>query len=260
MSDIIYINNTKKIYGIVLITALVPIIYLTEINNKNKDDDYKLSLDLIDKTIKLTNATIYYPEMSLTDCIIDGYKIRQEDIINRNIYIRTFKYESSINSFNIKTIKINNKTKSSSFIITPFNSPNGVIRLEKVNVSEYDFHINNMNLNLKPTSPNEEVMSIDNYIYLASFNKTYTEIYEYNDISYIIEIYSIPLNKQIMKVEGLKNFDNELKIPIYDYEFGPKENAINSIKNRKIKIDIYRKWIIRVILIIILLFGIFKLY
>uniref|UniRef100_A0A6C0HVT3 Uncharacterized protein n=1 Tax=viral metagenome TaxID=1070528 RepID=A0A6C0HVT3_9ZZZZ len=243
MSDIIYIiNNIKEIYGIVLITALLPIIYLTEINNKKEEDDYNLSLDTIDKNIKLTNTTIYYPEMSLTDCIIDGYKIRQEDIINRNFYI--------------KSIDNTNNTKSSSFIITPSLSKlNEPIILKRMVVGERgDVHINNSVIN------NIEVISIDNYIYLASFNKIYTTISEYNNISYTIEVYSIPLNTQFLKVEGLKKFENELKIPIYDYEFGPKENAINSIKNRKIKIDIYRKWVIRVILIIILLIGIFKLY
>jgi hypothetical protein len=243
-------DNTNIISGTVLITALTSTLYLTEINNKKKDDNYNLSLDIINKNVKLTNTTIYYPEISLTDCIIDGYKIRQEDIINRNLYI--------------KSTNNTNNTKSSSFIITPsLNNLNEPIILKKVNIRDRsDFHINNMNLNLKPTSntniiipPNVEVMSIENYIYLASFNKTYTEIYEYNNISYTIEVYSIPLNTQIMKVEGLNKYQNELKIPIYEYEFGPEKYAIINIKNRKIKINIYRKWIIRVILIIILLLG-----
>jgi hypothetical protein len=135
---------------------------------------------------------------------------------------------------------------------TPFTSLNGFINT--INYLDLSIHINNSVIN------NIEVISIDNYIYLASFNKTYTTISEYNNISYTIEVYSIPLDTRLMKVEGLKKFDNELKIPIYDYEFGPKENAINTIKNRKIKIDIYRKWIIREILFFILLIGIFKLY
>ena len=36
-----------------------------------------------------------------------------------------------------------------------------------------------------------------------------------------------------MKVGGLKEYKNELDMPIYDYEFGPIEDAINTIKNRK---------------------------
>ncbi len=228
-------NNTNIIYGTVLITALISTIYLTEINNNKKDDNYNLSLDIINKNVKLTNTTIYYPEISLTDCIIDGYKIRQEDIINRNLYI--------------KSTNNTNNTKSSSFIITPSSSMSNVISLSKQVVEKKDFLINNFVIN------NTEIISIDNYIYLASFNKTYTTTYEYNNISYTIEVYSIPLNTQLMKVAGLKEFQNELKFSIYDYEFGPEKYAINNIKNRKIKINIYRKWIIRVILIIILLLG-----
>ncbi len=220
---ILNIDNTKIILTIILI-VLLPTIYLTEQNNV----DYNLSLARIDMKVNLTNTTLYYPELSLTDCKIDGYTIRQEDIINKNFYIK-----STINN-----------SQSSIFIIPLFLSKlSEPIILKNVNVEGGgSFILNKLD--------NIESMNITNYIYLASFNKTYTTTYEYNNIFYTIEVYSIPLNAQIMRVYGL---ENELNMPIYEYELGPRETAINNIKNRKPKINIYKKWIIRIILLIILL-------
>ena len=58
-----------------------------------------------------------------------------------------------------------------------------------------------------------------------------------------------------MQIEGLKEFEKELDITIYDYEFGPKEDAINTIKNRKNNADKIQMWLGRIGTFLMLFIG-----
>ncbi len=233
----------SMILGIVLIIAWLPIIYLTEKNNKGNVDEYNLLLKKIDTTLRLTDIKLYYPELSLTDDMISSYTIRPEDIKNQNVYIKTTKI---IKDDKNKTTETANAT----FIITPFmsDSSNKSIKLENTRISDTSsFIINNSYQSTTTESPDNQLnfMNVDDYIYLASFNKTYsTTIADptNSNISTLVEVYSIPQDKEIIKIEGLKEYSNELDMIIYNYEFGPKEAAINTIKNRKSSLNTLQKW------------------
>ncbi len=205
----------SMIFGIVLIIAWLPTIYLTEKNNKGNLDEYNLLLERIDKNIKLTDISnkISYSPIPTGKIMVDIYEVKPEDLIDENIYITALKKTTT-------TTTSDNKTTTNTTI-----DPSSNLTI--------------------PVLINGSSMDIINYQYLASFNKKKSvTIVDPNNsnISYEFEIYSIPKNKQIMLVEGLREFENELDMVIYDYEFGPKDIAINTIKNRKSSMNILQKW------------------
>ncbi len=247
----------SMIFGIVLIIAWLPIIYLTEKNNKGNIDEYNLLLEKIDKNLRLIDIKLYYPELSLTDVIISGYTVRPEDIKNQNVYIKTTKL---IKDDKNKTTETANAT----FIISPLmsDSSNKSIILKNTRISDTASFIiaNNSYKSTTTESPLNQLnfMNVDEYKYLASFNKTYsTTITDptNSNISTLVEVYSIPQDKEIMAVEGLKEFSNELDMIIYNYEFGPKEAAINTIKNRKSGSNTLQKWFGRLATFAMLFIG-----
>jgi hypothetical protein len=107
----------------------------------------------------------------------------------------------------------------------------------------------NSRINLFVTIPilvNNVVMNHKNYIYLAMQNKIISKnliSLTNNNINYDINIYAIPKNKMIMKVESLLKYsDKSVDTIIYDYEFGPEERVILTLKDRKNNIYISNKF------------------
>jgi hypothetical protein len=205
----------SMIFGIFLILAWLPTIYYTEKNNKGNLDEYNLLLEKIDKNIKLTDISdkISYSPIPTGKQMVDIYEVKPEDLIDENIYITSTKKTTT-------TTTNNNKTTTNTTI-----DPGSSLTISLL-------------INGAP-------MDTFNYQYLAGINKkkSITIIDPNNsNISYTFDIFSIPKNKQIMQVEGLKEFQNELDMYIYDYEFGPKESAISTIKNRKSSMNIIQKW------------------
>ena len=86
---------------------------------------------------------------------------------------------------------------------------------------------------------NNVKMNENNYIYLAMQNKIISTnlISQVNEnINFDVNIYAIPKNKMIMKVEGLLKYSDKLvDMIMYDYEFGPEEKVILTLKERKNK-------------------------
>ena len=129
---------------------------------------------------------------------INGYAITEEDKKNNNIYIKTTKITKTNNGIT--------RESSSEFVVVP-----GI--------------------------EDDQRMGIDNYIYLASFNKLNTiniNDAKNSNITYEIERYTIPINSKIMRVAGLKMYEKDFNMHIYDYEFGPELRAKETIINRKI--------------------------
>ncbi len=82
-------------------------------------------------------------------------------------------------------------------------------------------------------SPDIIPINQENYIYLASqykINSVDMTDFKDNNITYKYDVYNIPAGKTFIKVDLLN--ENNLGIKLYDYEFGPIENAKNIIKNR----------------------------
>jgi hypothetical protein len=101
-------------------------------------------------------------------------------------------------------------------------------------------------------------MSEKNFIYLAMQNKLSSKnvISPNNEnVNYEIHTYSIPKNKMIMKVEGLQKYSDELGIIIYDYEFGPEEQVIKAIKDRKNSSNTVQMWLGRLGTFLMLFVG-----
>ncbi len=101
-------------------------------------------------------------------------------------------------------------------------------------------------------------MDPDNYIYLAKQNKV--SFYKINDISnnniyYEINIYSIPKNKNIIRVEGINDYMKYLDKKVYDYEFGPAKLIMENIKYKTYKVNKTAKNVGRIITFFLLFIG-----
>jgi len=99
-------------------------------------------------------------------------------------------------------------------------------------------------------------MNNNDYKYLAMQNKVDT-ILNINDkfntnITYDIEIYSIPINK-FLKVEGLEA--DKIDMEVYTYEYGPQDAAKKSIINRKKSSNQLQMWVWRLGTFLMLFIG-----
>ena len=199
------------IFGIVLILAWIPVIVLT----KGNTDEYKLLESKIQSDLKLTDVLLTYPTY-LDSQTIGDYTITSTNISNYN---------------NNLYITINKKTKTTDSNGKPIN-----------NITSSDKIIN------KPLI-NNNIMNDDDYKYLALQHKI--ENKNVNDpinsnITYELTLYNIPANINVMKVEGLQKSENQLDMKIYNYEFGPTDDAIKAIKNRKLGSNKLFMWIGRI--------------
>jgi hypothetical protein len=228
----IYEIIPRMIFGIVLIIGWLPVIVLTERNNKgNKEENNKL-LDLINNKLILTDITnqITYNETSyfktFGGTVINNVYTFPSSIINDygNFYLTVIENTTTIDEKNKKITK---------------SSPSTTVIFSVL--------INN------------ELMNENNYLYLAMQNKIISSSNlvdpDNKNINYDINIYSIPKNKMIMKVEGLQDNLNELDMIIYDYEFGPEDQVIQTIKDRKELSNKFQMWVGRLGTFLMLFVG-----
>jgi hypothetical protein len=220
----IYEIIPRMIFGIVLIIGWLPIIVLTERNNKGNKDENNILLDLIKSKLVLTDITnqITYDENSYLKMF--GIELVTPNIINENgiLYVSIIK--------NTITIDENKKT---------------ITKSEPMPVA-YQLFVNNV------------LMNGNNYMYLAMQNKISSRNVidpDNKNINYDINIYSIPKNKMIMKVEGLQDYLDELDMIIYDYEFGPEDQVIQTLKDRKELSNKLQMWVGRLGTFLMLFVG-----
>ena len=219
------------IFGIVLIIGWLPIIVLTERNNKgNKEENNKL-LDIINNKLILTditnqityNETIYFKTFG--GAIINNVYTFPSTIVNDygNFYLTVIQNTTTIDE---KNKKITKSTPSTTAIF--------------------------------PILVNNELMNENNYMYLAIQNNIVTSNLvdpDNKNINYDVNIYAIPKNKIIMKVDGLQDYLNELDMIIYDYEFGPEDKVIQTIKDRKELSNKLQMWLGRLGTFLMLFVG-----
>ena len=210
------------IFGIVLIIAWLPVIVLTEKNNKGNNDEYKLLLSKMSSDLILTDISdqVTFPNLESTSdpFTISTYEITSDFMNNNNNNIYVTVDETT------QTTDANGKIST----VTKIKSVDLALNIPSVG----DVPLNN-----------------DDYIYLATQNNvlTYTKTDPINsNITYKYTFYSIPKDKKIMKVEGLQQFASELDMIIHNYEFGPEDIAKNAIKDRKIKSDKLQMWLGRI--------------
>ncbi len=205
----------NMIFGLVLIIGWLPVIIMTERNNKGNIEELKILEDEIKNNLILTNVKVL-DATEIKEAIIDGYGITDEDMKYKNVYI--------ISNKNTKT-KDSVKIELSSKIIAP------------------------------PFIDGVE-MDHTNYIYLATQNKlsSHTINNPNNDnITYTIDIYAIPTDKKIMKVEGLD--PEKIDMEVFTYEFGPEDDIKKILLNRKDKSNKLQMWLGRIGTFLMLLIG-----
>ncbi len=205
----------SMIFGIVLIVGWLPIIYMTETNNKGNKEELKILEDEMKNNLKLTEVTVLDAE-EITDAVIDGYQITNEDMKYKNVYIISNKHT---------------KTKDS----------------DKIELS---------NELIAPPFIDGTEMDNTNYKYLAMQHKLSSHAIQNPtdaNIAYVIDIYAIPTDKKIMKVEGLDA--DKVDMIIYKYEFGPEEEAKKAIINRKKGSNEVQMWLGRIGTFLMLFIG-----
>ncbi len=218
----------NMIFGIVLIIGWLPVIIMTEKNNKGNSDEYKLLLEKL-KTATFTDVTNTFTFPSVinlnnTDLPQDIKNIQITGDTNNNLFIT---YVKSTTTTDAK----GNKTTSTDTMIKK-NVGNVLIGTSSIDSKNYEY------------------LAMQNNIYSDRIKDTTDE-----NISYNVNIYSIPKNKTFFQVGGLKEFEEELDMTIYDYEFGPKEDAINAIKKRKDNADKLQMWLGRIGTFLMLFIG-----
>ena len=220
----------SMILGIVLIIAWLPAIILSETNNKGNKDEYKLLEEKIEKDLELSDVTLTFENITESIPIPPNYKNSQliTQLINeyKNLYVTGIKETTTrTNDSNGKEITTTNSETLDSLT---FNIPK----------------VNNVSL------------TKEDYVYLAKQNELISETINdsnTNNIIYKLTYYTIPTNKDIMKVEGLD--EQELDMKIYNYEFAPKKAAEEAIKNRKLSSNTLFTWLGRIGTFLMLLVG-----
>jgi hypothetical protein len=219
----------NMIFGIVLIIGWLPVIIMTEINNKGNLNELKILENEIKEKLKLSDVTFTFnpPRIGTNNYDFDekSIKIDKEYLTNKNnnIYIKK----------TIRTIAGDITDKSKHWI----------------EVTEGEIFI--FNINVEGINMNN-----NDYKYLAMQNKVDT-ILNINDkfntnITYDIEIYSIPINK-FLKVEGLEA--DKIDMEVYTYEYGPQDAAKKSIINRKKSSNQLQMWVWRLGTFLMLFIG-----
>jgi hypothetical protein len=215
------------ILGIFLILAWFPTIIFTEINNKGNDNEYKQLLTYIsDDTLTLTPVTLNYTPISTatsganlsTFKLGDYYTVPLNLITdNNNLYLRSI----------IETTTTTTDSSNKQITTTTIGRPE--------------------HLDLGRPDIGGISMDLDDYRYLAMQNILKTEQIEKTDGNvkkkYTIDIYSIPKDKEILKVGGLQQHEEKLDMTIYDYEFGPEESAKETIKQHKSNTNLWIRWL-----------------
>jgi hypothetical protein len=212
------------ILGIFLILAWFPTIIVTELNNRGNDNEYKQLLTYInDGTLKLEAVTFIYPLANTTPLppyILGDYYTVPPELITNNNY----------NLYLMSTIETTTTTTDSS------NKTITTTTLDPGNT-----------MSIGTPTINGSAINADDYIYLAMKNKVKTETInkvEGNATKkYTISIYSIPTNKSILKVDGLRQHEEKLDMIMYDYEFGPPDDAKESIRQHKSIADFWARWL-----------------
>jgi hypothetical protein len=231
----------RMILGILLIIFWLPVIVFTEKNNKGNNEEYALLLEKIDKNLKLTNVTnkTIYKEIDIAkfnastpDVSTSGASTSSSTVSNNTItsypegFVITNDFIKSNNNNIYYTQKILTTTTDDKGKSTTTSTQGNIIELYNILIDG-------------------QLMNQFDYEYLVKFNKVYSTTIpdkNNNNIKYNIEIYSIPAGKELIKVEGLQEYQNELDMTIYNYEFGPEAVAINTIKTRKDTMDKLQKW------------------
>jgi hypothetical protein len=220
----------NMIFGIVLIIGWLPIIIITEINNKGNLNELKVLQDEIKKNLKLTDIVFTFPQQTTEPNTQfkqnnDGTNIINLEYIksnNNNLYIKIIKKTTTTDNKGVKRMDVSN---------------------DKIIIG-------------KPLVDGNQI-SDDDYIYLALKNKvtTINNIADKNNnnITYDIEIYSIPNDKTFMKVEGLD--EDKIDMTVNTYEFGPKDIAITSIINNKKNNNQLQMWGFRIGTFLMLFIG-----
>lgn len=230
--DNIFNSIVAVIIGVFMIIAWLPTIFLTEINNKGnrlemvKLKEYLNKPEFTTETGVLTGTTITTTNTTINDF---GINFLQN---NSDKYI--FIYYSGTKE---KTTTVNNKTETSIDQIGPIDIRKNYIKWNDMNI------LNNT----------DELKHLSSIIDTKTFQvDTNTKVQ--------LTFYGIENNTNASKVSGLKQYEDEIDMKVFDYELGgDKETVIRNIIKRKSEDNTIQKWLGRIGTFLLLCIGLMAL-
>lgn len=209
-------NIFLLICAIFFILIWLPSNILTEINNKSNDNEYTI---LIDKLKNITTKEVKITFVENNDILKVG-----NYIIDNSIY----------------------KKHNNLYVVTSYETDKRYTTTKLINNKPVIFGL---------PSINGTKMDEDNYIFLARQNPIGSNTEYIGNVTYKYNYYAIDKDKSIVLIEGLKEFEKELDMDIYVYEYGPINIVSDNIKKRKQSNNLLLKWVGRCITFILLLIG-----
>jgi len=210
-------NIILLICGIIFIIIWLISNILVELNNKSNEKELNLLIDKLNNiNINQTPVTLTFTTLP-TELKINNYIIPNKYYINNNLYV--------VSSYETERSFTTTKQKIGEPVIFGIPTVNG-----------------------KP-------MDKDNYIFLARQNPIGFSRNRVDNITYTYNYYAIDNTKEIFKINGLKEFEKELDMSIYIYEYGPIGDIQDNIIKRKQNDNILLKCAGRFITFILLLVG-----
>lgn len=192
--------------GIALIILWLPAIYFTEVNNKNNNNEYDILREHIKKHLVVKDIKLNFdsPPSNVSNVIKNEQLAK-----HNNLYVKTM---------------VETKTKL----------PNGQVQVI-VNPFGQEFVVN---------IPFYEGKSIGetSYKYLSVQNLIYTDKIVEGNTTTTYYYYAIDKNQSIVKISGLQEYQEEIDMTIYNFEYGPSDTIGQRLGERKISSNVLAKW------------------
>jgi hypothetical protein len=226
------LDSVKNVgVGIGMIILWLPSIFFTEINNKGNRKEFDLLKKYIKENMtveagKLTGSLVPILPLNKVYNTLEATNITEFNIVNEYIYILV---KGTIIVTEMKDNKpITNKT------VLPSYTSNNILYYNDI---KYD---------------NKDTLN-----YLAEKSLLDTRIYEIDDKTKVeIKIYGIIKDQPVLKINGLKEFESEIDMPIYDFEYANSIEEVTKILNdRKSMGNMIEKWLGRIVTFLLLFIG-----
>lgn len=217
--------------GIGMVVLWLPSIFFTEINNKGNRKEFDLLKKYIKENMtveegKLTGTLIPILPLNRVYNTLQATNITEFNILNEYIYIL-------VKGTLMVTETKDNKTTTNTSVLPSYTSTDSVY-------FNGDKYYDTTTLN-----------------YLAEKTLLDTRIYEIDDKTKVeIKIYGIIKDQNVFKINGLKQFESEIDMPLYDFEYAQNAEEVAQILNERKKTgNTVEKWLGRIVTFLLLFIG-----
>lgn len=232
------------IFGIILIILWIPICYKMEVNNKeNREETRELKQALAN--MKTTKANINFDEN------IEYYGGISADILG------LWNNSNNLESYNNYLLNVVKTTREVEIVKVYDKVTKTYVDREQTKYNTESFSKTKHTTNISDRNYNHLV--INNII------ESHTHTQQPN-VTYQFNLYSISAAAadNLYRLSGLlkkgdKWHSNSYEIQLYPIEYGPPNSIPTSILNRKKLSNKFQKWIGRLVVFLVLLFGLYSL-